>query len=342
VKAAVLVETGKIDVCEVDRQRLAPDEILIKTAYAGVCGSDLHAFRGKHPFRKPPVILGHELAGTVVECGGDVRGVRPGDRVTVMPLLACGTCRLCRMGRENICLDKRVPGVGDWLGAFAEYALAKTSVTYPLGDATPFELGVLAEPLAVGVHAVTRQARIEPDGRVLVLGGGTIGILTALAARAAGAGDIVITDLFEFNLALTQTLCGAATVHVGRDGWEEKLARAYPDKFDVTFLCSGAPATVGQATRFTRRGGRIVVTGLFLEPVPMDLTAVTLGELEVIGSQIYDHRDFRTAVDWIDAGRFDFRTLVTHVFPLAQAQQALSVLADRREDAVKILLDMSR
>lgn len=342
MKAAVLVETGKIDIRDIVRPGLAPDELLIRTAYAGVCGSDLHAFRGKHPFRRPPVILGHELAGTVVECGGSVQGFRPGDRVTVMPLLACGTCRLCRMGRENICLHKRVPGVGEWLGAFAEYALAKASVTYTLGDATPAELGVLAEPLAVGVHAVTRQARIESHSRVLVLGGGTIGILTAIAARAAGAADIVITDLFEFNLALTHALCGAAKVHADQKGWEEDLARAYPDKFDVTFLCSGAPATVGQAMRLTRRGGRIVVTGLFLEPVPMDLTAVTLGELELVGSQIYDHQDFRTAVDWLDAGRFDFGKLVTHVFPLAQAQQALAILADRSEDAAKILLDMSR
>jgi len=256
-------------------------------------------------------------------------------------LVSCGTCRLCRLGRENICLNKQVPGAGTWLGSFAEYAVAKASVVYKLGDTTPCELGVLAEPLAVGVHAVQRQARVEPGSRVLVLGGGTIGILTALAARAAGAGELVTTDLFDFNLALTRTLCGAATIHAGQAGWEEDLARAHPDKFDVTFLCSGAPATVGQAVRLTRRGGRIIVTGLFLEPVPVDLTAVTLGELEVLGSQIYDHRDFRAAVDWIDAGRFDFRRLLTHVFPLERAQDALTVLANRTEDAVKILLRVS-
>jgi len=211
MKAAILENAGRIEVRDVRDLRPAPDELLIRTAYAGVCGSDLHAFRGKHPFRKPPVILGHEVAGTVVECGASVEGFRPGDRVTVMPLLPCGTCLLCRMGRANVCLNKRVPGVGEWLGSFAEYSLAKASVAFKLGAATPFELGVLAEPLAVGIHSVFRQARVAAGGRVIVLGAGPIGIFTAMAARAAGAGEIVMTDLLDFNLALVREMCGAVT-----------------------------------------------------------------------------------------------------------------------------------
>ena len=320
--------------------RPAPDELLIETAYAGVCGSDLHAFRGKHPFRKPPVILGHEVAGTVVECGAGVEGFRPGDRVTVMPLLPCGTCELCRMGRTNICLNKRVPGVGEWLGLFTEYSVAKASIVFKLGAATPFELGVLAEPLAVGIHSAFRQARVAAGDRVVVLGAGPIGIFTAMAARATGAGEIVVTDLLDFNLALVREMCGAVTYNSGRAEWETDLARAYPGRFDIAFLCSGAPVTVRQAMGCVRRGGRIIVTGMFLDPVATDLLAVNLNELELIGSAVYDHEDFRRAVDWIDGGRFDFRKLVTHIFPLEKAQDALTVLAERREDAVKILLKM--
>jgi L-iditol 2-dehydrogenase len=270
MKAAVLVETGKIDIREIDRPILGRDDLLIKTACAGVCGSDLHAFRGKHPFRKPPVILGHELAGTVVECGSDVQGFRPGDRVTVMPLVACECPNVSDGSREHL-PEQAGAGAGAWLGSFAEYALAKASIAYKLAEGTPCELGVLAEPLAVGVHAVQRQARIEPGSRVLVLGGGTIGILTALAARAAGAGDIVATDLFDFNLALTRELCGAATIHAGEAGWEEGLARACPDKFDATFLCSGASAM--WPGRSTDPPGRLDHRDRFLEPVLVDLTA---------------------------------------------------------------------
>jgi len=340
VNAAVLVEPGRIEIHEVGQQRVGPDDVLIKTAYAGVCGSDLHAFRGKHPFRKPPVILGHELAGTVVEYGGNVTGFRPGDRVTVMPLLACGTCPLCRMGRANICHAKRVPGVGEWRGAFAEHSIAQSSITFRLGETTALETGVLAEPLAVGIHSVYRQARVAPGSRVIVLGAGPIGILTAMAARAAGAGAVVATDLVDFNLALARDLCGAATYNSGSAGWETALARDYPDRFDLAFLCSSAPVTVRQALAWTRRGGRIIVTGMFVEPVTLELTAVSLNELELVGSVVYDHEDFQKAVEWINAGRFPFRKLVTHILPLMEAQTALTLLADRKEGAVKILLRM--
>jgi L-iditol 2-dehydrogenase len=340
VRAAVLVETGKIDIRQVDRRSLGPDDVLIKTAYAGVCGSDLHAFRGKHPFRKPPVVLGHELAGTVIECGQGVRVVRPGDRVTVMPLVPCGACRLCRMGRTNLCLRRQVPGVGEWLGAFAEYFVAKASITFKVGETTPCDIAVLAEPLAVGIHGVFRQGRVQRGDRVIVLGAGPIGILTAMAARAAGAEEIVITDLLGFNLALAKEVCGVVAYDAGEPDWEAALARAHPDKFDIAFLCSGAPVTIQQAFACTRRGGRVIVTGMFLDPVTVDLLSVNLNELELIGSVVYDHADFRMAVEWIDTGRFDFRKLVTHTFPLDHAQRALTLLAERTDDALKVLLTM--
>jgi L-iditol 2-dehydrogenase len=333
-----LTAIERIAIREVADPIPAPDEILIRTAYAGICGSDLHAFRGQHPFRKPPVVLGHEVAGTVVLAGSDVRDFRPGDPVTVMPLVACGDCRLCRSGRQNLCLHKLVPGAGAWSGTFAEYVTARASVVYRLSAAMPLTLGVLAEPLAVGIHGAFRQGRVAPGDRVIVLGAGPIGLLTALAARAAGAAEIVLTDLLDFNLALGRELCGAIPVNAGSASWETELSRAQPDGFDVAFLCSNAPSTVRQATRAVRRGGRIIVTGMFHQPVPVDLSAVNLHELELIGSVVYDHQDFQRAVEWLEEARFDFGRLVTHVLPLARAQEGLRILADRNEDAAKLLL----
>ena len=342
MKAAILEDKYKIAIREVADLHPGPGDVLIETTFSGVCGSDLHAFKGVHPFRKPPVILGHELSGTIVEMGKGVQGFRPGDRVTVMPLVACESCPFCRMGKQNICLNKKVPGLGDWLGTFTPYFLSKPSITYQLGPRTDLDVGVLAEPLAVGIHSVFEQAKVEPGSRVLILGAGTIGIVTALAARMAGAEAIVITDLFDFNLRVTRDLCGATTYNAREEGFAELILKEYPEKFDITFLCSGAPTTVKQAFSLTRRGGRIIVTGMFLEPVPMELIAVNLYELEVIGSAVYRHADFQKAVEWIDSGRFDFKRLITHIFPMDKAQDALTLLAEHKEDVIKILLDMKR
>jgi L-iditol 2-dehydrogenase len=341
MKVAMLEEARRMAIREVNDLRPAPDELLIRTAYAGVCGSDLHAFQGKHPFRKPPVILGHELSGTIVEMGKEVRGFHLGDRVTVMPLLACKSCLHCRRGNENICLNRKVPGVEGWLGSFAQYFLSKASITYRLGETTGLDVGVLAEPLAVGIHSVFRRGRVDAGSRVLILGAGTIGILAAIAAKMAGAKDIVVTDLFEFNLGITRELCGAKCYNARAAGLEENILRDFPEKFDATILCSGAPKTVAQAFLLTRRGGRVVVTGLFHAPVPVELTTVSLNEFEVVGSVVYDDQDFRKAVEWIDSGAFAFAKVITHVLPMEKAEYALNLLDQHQEDVAKILLSIT-
>jgi L-iditol 2-dehydrogenase len=339
MKVAILEDKYRIAVREMSDLHPGPDDLLIETTYAGVCGSDLHAFKGLHPFRKPPVILGHELSGTVVDMGKEVRGFRPGERVTVMPLLACKKCQHCQMGDENICLNKRVPGTEGWLGSFAQYFLSKPSITYKLGENTGLDVGALAEPLAVGIHSVFQRGSVEAGSRVLVLGAGTIGILTAVAAKMAGAREIVVTDLFEFNLEITRDLCGAQSYNAKTEGLEEIILKDFPQKFDVTFLCSGAAKTVTQAFLLTRRGGRIVVTGLFLTPVPTELTAVSLNEFEVIGSIVYNHQDFKKAVEWIDSRTFAFGKLITHILPIEKVEYALNLLDQHAEDVAKILLE---
>jgi 2-desacetyl-2-hydroxyethyl bacteriochlorophyllide A dehydrogenase len=341
MRVAMLEAKYRIAVREVDDVRPGPDDLLIKTRFAGVCGSDLHAFKGLHPFRNPPVILGHELSGTVAGMGDEVRGFRHGDRVTVMPLLACKNCLQCQLGNENICLNKRVPGIKGWLGTFAQYFLSKPSITYKLGENTGLDVGALAEPLAVGIHSVFQRGRVEAGSRVLILGAGTIGILTAVAAKMAGAKEIVVTDLFEFNLGVTRELCGAQSYNAKTERLEEIILEEFPQKFDVAFLCSGAPKTVAQAFLLTRRGGRIVVTGLVLTPVPTDLTAVSLNEFEIIGSQVYGHEDFRKAVEWIESGTFAFEKLITHILPIEKAEYALNLLDQHKEDVAKILLDVN-
>ncbi|MBN1399792.1 MAG: alcohol dehydrogenase catalytic domain-containing protein [Anaerolineae bacterium] len=336
MKAATLVATGQVVVDQVDDLSVGPSDVLIKVAYAGVCGSDLHSFEGTHPFRKPPVVLGHEVSGTVAQVGSQVHKVQIGDAVTVMPYRACGVCTACQRGFSNVCENKIVPGVKGWVGTFADYFLADEAITYKLGAHTSLKRGVLAEPFAVGIHSA-RRARMEVGESVLVLGAGTIGMLTAIAARNLGAETIVVTDLYAYNLGIARDMGFGAY-----DARDERLVEAiledHPDRFDIIFLTGGAAVTVGQALALARRGGRIVATAIFPRPVLMSLIELTLYELELIGTQIYTHEDFRDALAWLDAGASPFDRLVDHEFPLDQAQEAVEVLAERKVGAIKVVL----
>jgi len=337
MRVARLVETEKIELADEPMPAFGPNGVLIRTALAGVCGSDVHAFRGLHPFRHPPVVLGHELVGTVEAIGKAVGAFALGDRVTAMPCRGCGRCDLCLAGRPNICPDKIVPGTVDWLGTFGEYCVCDASIVYRLGVNTSMPLGALAEPLAVGVHSV-RIARVEPGDRVLVLGAGTIGLLTLVAAQEAGAAHIAITDLLPEHLKIAQTLGANAVYNVASGSLCDQLPSDNP-AYDVVVLTAGVQSTVDDALKLVRRGGRVVVTAMFLRPVQVDLLAVTLYELQVLGSQIYTDADFRVAMELLDSSKYRLDKLITHVLPLSQAQSALELAASHADGAVKVLLD---
>lgn len=337
MRVGMLEEAGRVIVKDADTPVAGRGELLIRVAYAGVCGSDLHSFLGTHPFRKPPVVLGHEVSGTVAAVGEGATGFALGDRVTVMPYLACGECLYCRRGRSNICENKTVPGIKGWLGSFAGYFVSRPEITYRLGGRTTLKQGALAEPLAVAVHSAVR-GRVGPGSRVLVLGGGTIGLLTAYAARRMGADFVALTDLYDHNLGVARHIGVARTYNARMEGLEGAVRGDCPEGFDVLFLTGGAPVTVGQATRLAQRGARIVSTAIFPGDVPLDIVSLTLYELELVGTQIYVGADFGRAVEWLDEDGELLETLIDHVMPLEAAHEALAMLAERRVDAIKVLL----
>jgi len=256
--------------------------------------------------------------------------------VTVMPYVPCGTCRYCRMGRDNICENKVVPGQ-DWAGTFGECFVSPASTTFKLGDHTSLKLGALAEPLAVGVHSASR-ARIQGSTRALVLGGGSIGLLTAAAAHLAGASSVAVTDLYAHNLTVARKLGAEHTYEASDADLVATIRRDYPDGFDVVFLTSGAGVTFQQALALAQRGARVIVSAFFTREVSLSFLTVTIHELELLGSQIYQREDFETALRYLDEQCLPFESLITHTLPLDKAQDALSMLDRHSEDAIKVLL----
>ncbi len=337
MRVGMLVEMGRVAIQEAARPAPGPGEVLIRVAYAGVCGSDVHAFRGTHPFRHPPVVLGHEVSGRIAALGAGVAGPAEGDAVTVMPYVACGRCPACLRGRTNVCENKVVPGLGGWLGTFADYFVAPADVTFPLVAGISLPQGALAEPLAVGVHSVA-QGRVGAGESVLVLGGGTIGLLTAYAARRRGAAVVALTDLYDHNLAVARTLGATDTYSARNADVQARIGADHPAGFDVIVLAGAAPVIVDQAFGLAARGARIVSTALFHGPLPVDLVTLTLSEMELIGTQIYLPGDFQLALDWLREDGPRLVHIVDRVMPLEQAQEAMLILAEHREDAIKILL----
>jgi L-iditol 2-dehydrogenase len=316
-----------------------PDEILVAVARVGICGSDLHAYHGRHPFIELPIVPGHEFAGTVAETGANVHGFAPGQRVTLEPSLVCGECYNCRHGRYNICEKLQVVGC-QTSGAMSEYLAVPASKTMSLPDNVTWDQAVMVEPLAVGVHAV-RVARVQAGTNVLILGAGTIGLMVLQAAKALGAGQVMITDLIQDRLDLATNLGADHAVNPSRTDLTQALEAAFgPQRADVILECVGIAATARDAVRVARKGTRIVLVGVFEEEVLVNLGLVQDRELELVGTLMYVEDDFPTALELVRAGQVKVESLITHHFPLGQAAEGFAV-ADSRGTALKVVLEVS-
>ncbi|MBF8286443.1 MAG: Zinc-binding dehydrogenase [Dehalococcoidia bacterium] len=322
----------KIEVRETPVPAPGPGEVLLRVRACGICGSDLHFYRGQLPM--PPVVSpGHEFAGEVVEVGEGVEGFPPGRRVVVEPLRVCRRCSYCRTGDFQLCPRRVLLGTFA-SGGLAEYVLVPDYTLYPLPDALDFELGALVEPLAVVVHGL-HLVDLAFGDRVVILGCGTIGVMTALAARALGAAEIAVTYRYEHQ-ARAALAAGATRVVAADDA--SALAGDKPDV--VVETVGGHAETLGQAVGLVRPGGRVSILGLFTGPVQVNALTMMLNEVRTAGAITYCRSgrltDFETALRMIEADPERARGIITHRFPLAEADQAFRTAADKSSASIKV------
>ncbi|MEZ2218356.1 L-idonate 5-dehydrogenase [Rhizobium sp. RCC_161_2] len=307
-------------------------EVKLKLATGGVCGSDLHYYNhgGFGAVRlKQPMILGHEVSATVTALGPGVEGLEVGQLVAVSPSRPCRTCRYCQQGLHNQCLNMRFYGSAmpfpHIQGAFRETLVADAIQCVPADGLTAGE-AAMAEPLAVTLHATKRAGELLGK-RVLVTGCGPIGVLSILAARRAGAVEIVATDLSDFTLSLARQAGADRVINTKED--PEALAAYSADKgtFDVLYECSGAaPALVGGIAALRPRG-IIVQLGLGGD-MTLPMMAITAKELDLRGSFRF-HEEFAFGVDLMRKGLIDVKPLITHSVPLNDAISAFEIASDR-------------
>ncbi|MBV9820338.1 MAG: alcohol dehydrogenase catalytic domain-containing protein [Solirubrobacterales bacterium] len=327
MKALHLDAVQDVGISEVARPTVGAHDVRVRVRACGLCGSDLSVYLGQHPFRKAPVVLGHEVAGEVTEVGSGVDAVALGDRVAIEPQIACGRCAACTAGHGNVCANKGVVGV-DFPGLLSEEVAVPDSIVYPLAGDIDWAIGAMAEPLAVACRAV-RAFGDCLGRRVAVLGVGAIGALVALLARHGGATRLLVTDVRQPNLDAVAAATGATTINVG-GGSARDAGSALTDGqgFDAVFVAAGAPVVLRDAQALCRKGGMIVAIALFAEPVPVDMDALVTGELTLRGSSMYTPDDFGAAVAFINSGALDVEALISHRIGLDEAPAMVRDMVD--------------
>ncbi len=338
MKQAELVSPKKFVVKEVDIPAVEQNQILIKVHAIGICGTDIHAYYGKHPFISCPIVLGHEATGEVVELGDAVSGFALGDRVVLRPQSVCGECLPCVEGRSNICNSLRVNGC-QFTGTSGEYYAIDEDFAYKIPDSAAYDEGTLIEPLAVGVHAVRRGAADIRGKKALVIGAGAIGNMVAQSAKGMGAEAVMISDVSQYKLDIAKK-CGVDhVVNIKESSLADVMAEKFgPDGADVIFECSASEGALNEALSVGRKGINIVILGVYGSRVSVNMANVQDREYSLIGSLMYLDEDYKKAIELLAEGKVDLGSVISHRFSLGEIAAAYDFIDKNRDDVQKVIL----
>jgi len=338
VRAAVFYEAGDMRVEEKPKPEIGECEALIEVRATGVCGTDIHIYKGEWSV-PAPLILGHEFSGVVFEVGREVTKFEVGDRVVAEPNITCGKCRFCLMSERNyFCENLEAIGVTRD-GAFAEYVRVPEGNLYKVPSGISYEEAALIEPLACCIRGIDR-AGIRVGDVVAIIGAGPVGLLLLQLAKASGASTVIQTDLVEERLRLAERLGADRTVNVGREDPAEAVM-ALTDGYgvDVAIEAVGRPETITQAINLTRRGGRLNIFGVAPQDALWSVKPFELYDKELTITTSYRSPfTFQRAVRLAASGRIVLKPLVTHTFQLSQIDRAFEVAERKIEGAIKVIV----
>jgi len=319
------------------------DEVLLRMARVGVCGSDVHYYlegRIGEQIVRYPFPVGHECSAVVREVGDAVTRVKPGDLVAVDPAIACHACDQCRAGRAHTCRNLRFLGCpGQAPGCLSEFIVMPETCCYPVPDTVGLSQAALVEPLSVGIYAVSRSVPMTGTA-IAILGAGPIGLSVLLAARAAGVGRVYVTDKISERLAAAKANGAHWAGNPDTDPIVEPIAQAEPRLLDAVFECCGEQEALDQAIRLLRPGGKLMVVGIpTVSRVSFDVDATRRNEL-CIQNVRRQNECVQPAIDLIAGGEIDAEFMVTHEFEFARARDAFELVADYRDGVIKAIITM--
>ncbi|MFC5653710.1 zinc-binding dehydrogenase [Paenibacillus solisilvae] len=318
------------------RETAAPvpgeDEVLVRVARAGICGSELSGYLGHNSLRKPPLIMGHEFSGTIERVGSDVNRFQAGDRITANPLVTCGRCAACTTGAAQLCAERKLLGA-HLPGAFAEYVVVPEHNIHRLEPHVSFEEGAFTEPFACAVH-ICNLLKLHPSGRLLIMGAGPIGLLTLQAARIFGLQDITVIDLNEERLEIARELGAAAATRLELPGSGGSL-----NAFDAAVDAVGMQVTRAGCVKAVKLGGSVVFSGLHEDSSQLPLNDMIRSEIKTYGAFAYSPADFSAALQWIAQRKMRLSPWST-LAPLEDGSSCFDKLIGSPGRTAKILLTL--
>ncbi|WP_308291824.1 NAD(P)-dependent alcohol dehydrogenase [Microbacterium jejuense] len=332
-RTAVMPELSRIEIEDRPVPALAARQALVRVESVGVCGSDTTYFTAGYIgdwVVDGPIVLGHEVAGTVVEIGADVTQVAVGDRVAIEPGTPCRDCEDCLAGDYHLCAELVFLATPPHDGALTQFMAIDERNLFPMPEGMSFDEGAMLEPLSVGIWAC-RRAGMRPGDSVLVTGAGPVGVLAAQVARAFGASSVRVADVSPYRLELAASL-----------GFEVEQAGggSHEPEFDVLLECSGAPTALADGLWRLRNGGRAAMVGMPKQAVELPLSRLNVRELSVSLVNRYAHT-WPTAMALVASGRVDAASIVTHHFPLDGTADAL-LLARTEPNSMKAVIHPQR
>ncbi len=318
---------------------LKNNEILLRIKKIGICGSDVHVYNGHHPATPYPVIQGHEFSAVVEAIGENVSKVKPGMRVTARPQLVCGKCNPCKRGQYNVCQNLKVQGF-QAPGVAQEFFVVPEDRVISFPESMTFEQGAMIEPAAVGAHATNRIPDLKGKN-IVVSGAGTIGNLVAQFAKAGGAAKVLITDISDHRLKIAAG-CGIEGILNVKTGSLEDSVKSFfgEEGFQAGFEAAGVDSSLDALMKNIEKGGDIIILGVYSRNPVVNMFYLGEHELNVMGSLMYRHEDYETAVEMISSGKIITGPLISANFSFDQYQEAYKFILDSGEKSLKVMIDL--
>jgi L-iditol 2-dehydrogenase len=340
MKALLLSKYRHLEIADVPTPIPRPDEVLIRVAACGICGSDVHGFDGSTGRRVPPLIMGHEAAGTAAVLGAGVTGLSEGDRITFDSTVFCGACPYCLRGEINLCDKRKVLGVScaDYrcAGAFAEYVTVPRRIVHCLPESLSFSEAAMLEAVSVALHAVS-LSNIVPGQMALVLGAGMIGLLTLQALRVAGCAPVFVADVNSSRLKLAASLGANALLATGADLVSQIAALTDGRGVDLAVEAVGVDETVRTAIDCVRKGGSVTLVGNVSPEVTLPLQRVVTRQIRLQGS-CASAGEYPRAIEYVASGKIQVKPLITAVAPLEEGPRWFERLYSREPNLMKVIL----